>query len=70
MFDDFLERKQAFLGFKERKFTKTKIGIFFKGVSPSIWSNNFQILEVLLLSKTRKGNVFDDILEQNKAFLD
>ena len=32
MFDDILERKKAFLDYKKHKVTKSKIGIFPKGL--------------------------------------
>ena len=40
MFDDLLERKQAFVDYKNKKIKKEKIWDFFKGVSPWFWSKN------------------------------
>ena len=39
-FYDILERKNAFLGYKNKKFKKSKNGHFFKGVNPWFWSKN------------------------------
>ena len=38
VFYDFLERKNAFLGYKNKKFKKSKFDIFLKVVSPWFWS--------------------------------
>ena len=38
VFDDILERKQAFLDYKKEKVKKVKNWDFFKGVSPWFWS--------------------------------
>ena len=38
VFYDILDRKIAFLGFKNKKFKKLKNWYFFKGVSPWFWS--------------------------------
>ena len=40
VFYDILERKNAFPGYKNKKFKKPKNGHFFKGVNPSFWSKN------------------------------
>ena len=40
VFYDILERKNAFLGYKNRKFKKSKNRHFSKGVNPSFWSKN------------------------------
>ena len=40
IFYDILERKNAFLGYKKKKFKKSKKGFFFKGVNPWFWSKN------------------------------
>ena len=38
VFYDILERKNAFLGYKNKKFKKSKNWHFSKGVSPWFWS--------------------------------
>ena len=40
VFYDVLERKNAFLGYKNKKFKKSKNRHFSKGVNPSFWSKN------------------------------
>ena len=40
VFYDILERKNAFLGYKNKKFKKAKNWHFSKGVSPWFWSKN------------------------------
>ena len=39
-FYDILERKNAFLGYKNNKFKKSKNWHFSKGVNPCFWSKN------------------------------
>ena len=39
-FYDILERKNAFLGYKNKKFKKSKNWHFSKGVNPWFWSKN------------------------------
>ena len=38
VFYDILEQKNAFLGYKNKKFKKSKNWLFFKGVNPWFWS--------------------------------
>ena len=40
VFYDILERKNAFLGYKNKKFKKSKNSHFSKGVNPWFWSKN------------------------------
>ena len=40
VFYDILERKNAFLGYKKKKFKKSKNWHFSKGVNPWFWSKN------------------------------
>ena len=40
VFYDILERKNAFLGYKKKKFKKSKNWHFSKGVNPWFWSQN------------------------------
>ena len=40
VFCDILERKNAFLAYKNKKFKKSKNSDFSKGVKPSFWSKN------------------------------
>ena len=69
VFYDILERKIAFLGFKKRKFKKSKNGPFSKGVNPWFWSKNGHFSNFFFLGNIGQENVFYDILEQKNAFL-
>ena len=69
VFYDILERKNAFLGRKKRKFKKSKNGQFFKGVSPWFWSKSGHFSNFFFLGNICKENVFYDILELKNAFL-
>ena len=40
VFYDILERKNAFLGYKNKKFNRSKTWHFSKGVNPWFWSKN------------------------------
>ena len=40
VFDDILERKNAFVGYKNKKFKKSRNWHFSKGVNPWFWSKN------------------------------
>ena len=68
VFYDILERKNAFWGYKNKKFKKSKNRHFSRGVNPWFWSkighfSNF------FLGNIGQENVFYDILEQKNAFL-
>ena len=71
MFCDILERKNAFLGYKYKKFKKWKSRVFSKRNSPWFWSKIDHFFHLLLLGNIGQDNVFDYILEQKKknAFL-
>ena len=66
VFYDIVERKIAFLGYKNIKFTKAKIHIFPKrfthGVGPKI-----AIFQTFFLGKIGTENVFSDLLERKKG---
>ena len=68
-FDDNLERKHAFLGYKNKKFKKSKNWHFSKGVNPLFWSKNGHFSNFFFLGDISQENVFYDILEQTSAFL-
>ena len=69
MFYDILEGKNAFLGYKNNNFKKSKSDIFSKGLihgfglKMAIFSNSF------FLGNIGQANVFYDILEQENDFL-
>ena len=69
MFDDILQRKKAFLDYKKQKFKKSKLETFPKGLVHG-FGQNLKIFHVFFFGKISKHNVFDDILERKKAFLD
>ena len=69
VFDYFLEAKNAFLGYKNNKFKKSKNWHFSKGVNPRFWSKNGHFSNFFFLGNIGQENVFDDILEPKNAFL-
>ena len=68
-FNDILERKNAFLGYKNKTFKKSKIWHFFKGVNPSFWYKNGHFSNFFFLDNIGEDNVFYAILERKSAFL-
>ena len=69
VFYDILERKKGFLGYKIKKFKKSKNGHFSKRVNLWFWSKNGPFLHFLFLGNIGQKNVFNDILEGEGAFL-
>ena len=56
VFYNILERKNAFLGYKNEKFKNSKKLYFSKGVSPWFWSKNWQFLNLFIyVSQYRQG---------------
>ena len=68
VFYDILEQKKAFLGYKKKKFEKSKKWHFSKGVNPWFRSKNGHFFNFFLLGNRGQENVFYDILEREKAF--
>ena len=64
VFYDILERKNAFLGYKNKKFKKSKNWHFFKEVNTWFWSKNGHFFQIFFLGNIDKENVFHDILER------
>ena len=64
VFYDILERKNAFLGYKNKKFKKSKNWHFFKGVNPWFWSKNGHFYYFLFLGNIAQENVFYNILQR------
>ena len=62
-----LERKQAFLGYKNKKFKNSKNWNFFKGVNPWFCSKNGTFS--IFFGNMGKKNIFYDIVERKNAFL-
>ena len=69
VFYDILERNNAFLGYKNKKFKKSKNWRFSKGVNPWFWSKNGRFSNSFFLGNTDQETVFYDILEQKDTFL-
>ena len=69
VFYDILERKNGFLGYKNKKLKKSKNWHFSKGVNPCFWSKNGHFSN-FFLGNIGQENVFYDILERKNAFLD
>ena len=69
VFYDILKRNSAFLGYKNKKFKKSKNWHFSKGVNPWFWSKNGHFPNFFFLGNIGQENVFYDILERKNAFL-
>ena len=69
VFYDILERKNAFLGYKNKKFKKSKNWHFSKGVNPWYWTKNGHFSNFFFLGNIGQGSVFYDIPERKIAFL-
>ena len=69
VFDDILQRENAFLGYKQKNFKKSKNWHFTKGVNPWFWSKNGHFFNFYFLGIIGQENVFDDILQRENAFL-
>ena len=67
--NDILERKNAFLGYKKKKFKKSKNWHFSQGVNPWFWSKNGHFSNFFFLGNIGQKNVLYDILERKNAFL-
>ena len=68
VFYDILERENVFLGYKKKKFKKSKNWHFSKGVNPWFLSKNCDFSNFFLLCNIRQEKVFYDILEGKHAF--
>ena len=64
VFYDILERKNPFLGYKNKKFKKSKNWHFSKGVNPCFWSKNGHFSNFSVLGNIGQENVFYYILER------
>ena len=69
VFYDILERKNAFLSYKNNKFKKSKNCNFSKGVNPWFWSKKKRFFKFFFLRSIGLENLFYDILERKSAFL-
>ena len=66
VFYGILERKNAFLGYKNKKLKKSKNWDFSKGVSLCFLVQNWSFLHVFILDEIGQENVFYDILVGKK----
>ena len=66
---DILEAKNAILGYKSKKFIKSKNWHFSKGVNPWFWSKNGHFSNLFFSGKIGQDYVFYDILEGKNSFL-
>ena len=69
VFYDIVERKKAFLDYKNKKLKKSRSWHFCKGVSLWVWSKTGHF-STFLLGNMGQENVVYDILERRNAFLD
>ena len=69
VFYGILERKNAFPGYKKKKFKKSKNWHFSKVVNPWFWCKNDHFSNLFLLGNIDEENVFYEILERKNAFL-
>ena len=58
VFYNILQRKNAILGYKNKKFKKSKNSHFSKGVNASLWSKNGQFYNFFFLGNIGQENVF------------
>ena len=68
VFHDVLERKNAFLCYKNKELKKSKNWDFCKGVSPWSWSKLAIFSIFFFLGSLGQENVFYDILQQKNAW--
>ena len=69
VFHDILERKNAFICYKNKEFKKMKNWDFSKGVSPWFWSKIGHFSIFFFWGNLGHENAFYDILERKNAFL-
>ena len=69
VFYDIIEPKNTFLGYKNKKFKKSKHWHFSKGVNPWFWSKNGHFSTMFFLGNKGQENIFYDILKPINTFL-
>ena len=60
--NDVLQRKNAFLGYKNKKVKKSKNWHFSRGVNPWCWSKNGLFAKFFFLGNISRENILNDIL--------
>ena len=66
--NDIVERKNAFLGYKNKKIKKSKNWHFSKEFNQWFWSKNGHFSN-FFFTQYRRENIFNDILQRKNAFL-
>ena len=69
VFCDIQQEKNVFLGYKNKKFKKSKNWNFSERVTPWFWSKNGHFSNFFYLGKIAQEKFFYDIVEQKNAFL-
>ena len=69
VFQDILERKNFFLGYKNNQFKKSKNWHFPIRVNPWFWSKNGHFSNFFFLGNIGQENIVYNILERKNAFL-
>ena len=69
IFYDILERKNDFLGYKNKKIKQSKNCHFSKGVNPWFWYKNGDFFNLFLLGNIGHEKEFYNILDWENAFL-
>ena len=69
VFYDILERENAFLGYKNKKFKKSKNCQFSNRVNPWFWSKKVHFFNFFYPIYIGQENVFYDILQRKNSFL-
>ena len=69
VFYDLVERKNAFLDYKNKKVNKSKNWHFFKGANPWFWSKYGHFSIFVFLCNIRQETIFYDILERGNTFI-
>ena len=69
VFYDILERKNAFVGYENKKFKKSNYWHFSKWVNSWFWSKNDHFSKVFFFGNIGQENFFYDILDRKNAFL-
>ena len=69
VFYDILDWKDGFLGYKIKKFEKSKTWHFYKRVNPWFWSKKGHFSNFYFLGNIGQENMFYDILEWKDGFL-
>ena len=69
IFYDIIKRKNAFLGYNNKKLKKSKNCYFSKEVNPWFWFKNGHFCNFFFLGNICQENIFYDIIKRKNAFL-